>query len=333
MTNRHFGNIGDVWKHLPLAEIIAIERPERYWESHAGSAQYRLTHSEGRDYGVFQLLRSAGESIDLGSASFLCLLDGMRSRTGRLTAYPGSPRIAMELLGNRAEYLFCDLDGASLASIARVGRSLGIPPGALRRVRADGVRTLAKEVAGLARGRAAGTLILIDPCAGDDPFRRSETRPSPMDLFSLAASIGAKAVLWYWFDSCAARESTWQDIGTSLADYGVRPGPVRLWAGEICLAAIDSPGSYDPGVKGCGILCGNLADSAVSASSRLGYELSRIYRRSRLPDGASGAFDFKSIHLEVEMADGGRVVEGARPQGASRSRTRGPDKTLAEGRK
>gem|GEM_PF-3449085 len=35
MANKHFGSIGDIWKHLPLAEILEIERPRNYWESHA----------------------------------------------------------------------------------------------------------------------------------------------------------------------------------------------------------------------------------------------------------------------------------------------------------
>jgi hypothetical protein len=53
MANIHYGNIGDVWKHLPLAEILSMEAPNTYWESHAGSSQYPLTHSAERDYGVF----------------------------------------------------------------------------------------------------------------------------------------------------------------------------------------------------------------------------------------------------------------------------------------
>jgi hypothetical protein len=34
MTNIHYAKIGDVWKHLPLAEVLSIERPGRNWESH-----------------------------------------------------------------------------------------------------------------------------------------------------------------------------------------------------------------------------------------------------------------------------------------------------------
>ena len=62
MVNVHYARIGDVWKHLPLAEVLAIERPCRYWESHAGSSSYPLTRSPERDYGVFLFLERAVRS-------------------------------------------------------------------------------------------------------------------------------------------------------------------------------------------------------------------------------------------------------------------------------
>jgi len=34
--NNHFAELGDVWKHLPLAEILRINPPRQYWETHAG---------------------------------------------------------------------------------------------------------------------------------------------------------------------------------------------------------------------------------------------------------------------------------------------------------
>ena len=45
MAKGHYARIGDVWKHLPLAEVLSIERPGRYWESHAGPSSYSLTRS------------------------------------------------------------------------------------------------------------------------------------------------------------------------------------------------------------------------------------------------------------------------------------------------
>jgi 23S rRNA A2030 N6-methylase RlmJ len=45
MANQHFGNLGDVWKHLWLAGVVAGVRPGQYVETHAGSALYRLEGS------------------------------------------------------------------------------------------------------------------------------------------------------------------------------------------------------------------------------------------------------------------------------------------------
>jgi len=304
MANRHFGNIGDIWKHLPLAEILAIEKPQRYWESHAGSAQYRLRHSKGRDYGIYYLLAHAADSLYLGASSFLCLLDGTRTGSGKLAVYPGSPRIAMEMLGPAAWYLFCDIDGESLRTIRQAARSLGVPAGRLKCAKADGVRTVLKSALNLPQEQASSTMVLIDPCAGDRPFLRSQARPSPMDLFSLVAALGAKAILWYSFDSLSERQSAWEAIRSSLADHGIKPGARRLWCGEICLRAIQDAGlRFNPGAMGCGLLCGNLSGEAVSASSRLGYELARVYARASFPDGRRGAFDFRSIPLDVAVLE------------------------------
>jgi 23S rRNA A2030 N6-methylase RlmJ len=51
--NRHFAELGDVWKHLPLAEILHMDPPRVYWETHAGSASYPLTESPSRLHGLF----------------------------------------------------------------------------------------------------------------------------------------------------------------------------------------------------------------------------------------------------------------------------------------
>lgn len=302
MANRHFGNIGDIWKHLPLAEILAVEKPQRYWESHAGSAEYALRPSPSRDYGVYYLLAHAGDSLYIGGSSFLCLLEGARTGDGPLAVYPGSPRIAMEILGSAAWYLFCDIDGASLRTIRQAARSLAVPVGRLKCAKADGVATLLKSALKLPQEQASSTLVLIDPCAGDEPFLRSGQRPSPMDLFSLLVVLGAKAILWYSFDSLGQRQSAWEAIRSSLGEHGVKPGTGGLWSGEICLKAIrDAAPEFNPGVMGCGILCGNLSGEAVSASSRLGYELARVYSRASFPGGRSGAFDFRSLPLDMAV--------------------------------
>ena len=44
MANRHFGKIADVWKHAALAEVLELEPPGRYAETHAGSGAYLVVH-------------------------------------------------------------------------------------------------------------------------------------------------------------------------------------------------------------------------------------------------------------------------------------------------
>ena len=59
MANRHFGNIGDVWKHVVLAEVLEREPPAWYAETHAGSGAYAVVHSGGREYGFLHFLEVA----------------------------------------------------------------------------------------------------------------------------------------------------------------------------------------------------------------------------------------------------------------------------------
>jgi hypothetical protein len=63
--NNHFAELGDVWKHLPLAEILRVNPPRVYWETHAGSASYVLTESPSRLHGALRFLSLAPEDPDL----------------------------------------------------------------------------------------------------------------------------------------------------------------------------------------------------------------------------------------------------------------------------
>src|SRR5215470_9755566 len=118
MGNIHFAKIGDVWKHLILAEALDHERPPRYWESNAGSALYPLTHSAERDYGVFRFYDGVRVSHHLQRTCYTGILAGLAFPARDYPAfYPGSPYIAMSVLSREAQYLFCDLDPESLRTI------------------------------------------------------------------------------------------------------------------------------------------------------------------------------------------------------------------------
>jgi len=286
MANRHYAEIGDIWKHLPLAEILAGEQPEQYWESHAGSAYYALTPAAGRDYGAIYFLAHAATHPLLSASAFWAILDSLKP-----TAYPGSPFLALKVSGAR-RFLFCDIDAESLSSIQNAARALRCRA-AVRCVQADGVDTLWQAAARLTERSAPQVFAHIDP------YRPWETNPagrSALGLFGELTRCGVKTMLWYGYDSAEGRSVCWEHIRSALAAYQV--DATRLWCGEINLAALADPSSiFNPGVLGCGILLGNLSHRTTQACARLGLALAEIYGSATFPDGRSGGIEFTIISL------------------------------------
>jgi 23S rRNA A2030 N6-methylase RlmJ len=283
MANVHYARIGDVWKHLPLAEVLRIERPGRYWESHAGSSTYPLTRSPERDYGAFAFLERAGRSSKLEGSSYGRLL--ARHAGGEVPTYTGSPRIAMELLGNSAEhFVFCDLDGTSLTNIGEDARDLGVPVGRARLMHEDGVPALSGELSGLSEEEAPGTFAHVDPYRPLEPGPDGETS---LGFFSQAVVRGVGCMLWYGFDSWRNR--------TALLDALRREGLAgRAWYGEVSLRAEElSEAGFNPGVLGCGILVCNVGEQTLAACGRLGKGLADAYAGARLPNGRDGSLGFE----------------------------------------
>jgi 23S rRNA A2030 N6-methylase RlmJ len=283
MANVHYARIGDVWKHLTLAEVLSIERPGYYWESHAGSSSYPLTPSPERDYGVFLFMERAVRSSVLERSAYRRLLY-LRERGETPPTYPGSPLIAMELLGGPGgRFLFCDLDGASLATIAEEARALGIPSDRARLVQGDGVSTLVEELARLSEEEASGTLLHVDPYRPLEPGHDGET---PLGLVARAAERGVGCMLWYGFDARDARAAVIGALHERIAG--------GAWYGEVSLRAEDlSEVGFDPGVLGCGVVVCNVGEEALGACSRLGEGLAQAYAGARLPNGRDGALEFE----------------------------------------
>jgi 23S rRNA (adenine2030-N6)-methyltransferase len=283
MANVHYARIGDVWKHLPLAEVLAIERPASYWESHAGSSTYPLTRSPERDYGAFLFLERAVRSKALKGSAYRQLLY-LRESGRAPPTYPGSPMIAMELLGGTGgRFLFCDLDGQSLATIAQDARALGVPSGRVRLVQGDGVSTLEEELARLSEEEAAGTFLHVDPYHPSEPGHGGE---SPLGLLARAAQRGVGCMLWYGFDARDERAVVLDALRERIAG--------GAWYGEVSLGAEDlSELGFDPGVLGCGVVLCNVGQEALAACSRLGEGLAQAYADARLPNGRDGTLEFE----------------------------------------
>jgi 23S rRNA A2030 N6-methylase RlmJ len=189
--NNHFAELGDVWKHLALAEILRMDPPRAYWETHAGSASYPLTESPSRLHGALRFLSLAPYDPDLRSCAYLAAL------THEPGVYPGSATLAMRSLGTSASYLFCDVDPRSAASLLDARGGLDV-----RVVDADGVSAIERE-AQLARVDARDVLVHVDPF---DPFERvSRNNRSPVELAGWLADAGYRLVYWYGYDSVERR--------------------------------------------------------------------------------------------------------------------------------
>jgi len=287
VANRHFAEIGDVWKHLPLAEILERERPGWFVETHAGSAVYPLGDGGWeRRYGVGRFRGHATPALERTRYARELAADPSR--------YPGSPALALRILGpNGTRFRFCDLDPESLDSIAAEAERLGIERERVRLEARDGIEAVGAWVDGLAAGDRSHALVHVD---GYWPFRPSPCGRSCADLFAQLARAGVRAVLWYGFHREPGPRRTGRDeLDRGLARL-VASEPPRgrsIWRGEVRIAqALRDPGfDLDPGVHGCGILTAGLEPRTVEAVAHLARELVRAYEGAELPGGGSGELE------------------------------------------
>ena len=291
MANRHYGKIGDVWKHLVLAELLHSEAPAEYWESHAGAADYALTHSVARNYGAYYFFRHARRSERLRRTPYYKLLYTLACGTHELPVYPGSPFIAMLLLKESAgRFLFCDVDRDSLSKIRQRADQLGLAA-RVETEHCDGVTMLGRKISGLPEADAARVFAHLDPYL---PFAADEEGRSTADLFRELTAKGARAMLWYGFGSEDDHAHLMKGFGVAAGAQRMHATRGAIWRGEIVLAAMHNPDfDINPGVMGCGVLCGNRNDGAIAACAELGEELARTYADAKFPDGSSGALEFR----------------------------------------
>lgn len=281
MANPHFAKFADIWKHLPLLEVLRIEQPRRYWETHAGTAFYPLTPSPEREYGVYHFLREAGTDPTLSQSAYYAALTSLPQRDGFPADYPGSAALAMLTLGDgAAEYILCDKDPASAASLEAASTELGLLD-RTRVLRTDGPGTIRSAARSLSPGEEGGILCHIDPF---NSFAAQPGMPSSVQLFEFIARSGIKAVYWYAYEAPDER-------GWLISQF---PQGTRAWCGDILLPEPDSSG-----LIGLGVGLANVSERAIERCGSLGRALERIYQDARLPSGARGSVSFAEYVSKV----------------------------------
>ena len=118
----HAGNIGDVWKHLVLAHVIASLQAAHpklcVLDCHAGEGEYVLKGRGEWGEGIGRLLDPAPGDI---SATFRRYLDCVQARLGKDGGvYPGSPVLLQALLRSEDALQCCELDAEAFAALDRV---------------------------------------------------------------------------------------------------------------------------------------------------------------------------------------------------------------------
>lgn len=284
MANHHFAKLADVWKHLPLAEVLACDRPRHYWESHAGSAEYAMVDDAERRYGARRLVAVAGRDPALAGSRYVAHLTAIGG--DGLAVYPGSARLAMAELGAGASYLLCDVDPRSAADLRDSADRLGLAE-RVRVEEGDGMGVLAAALDAV--DEPSTVVAHVDPF---DPRTPGPAGLSALDLARRLVDAGAGLVYWYGYDHPARR--AW--AVDELAD-GTRGRP--LWCGDVRIAACAPPAVRDDGDlgeattpgTGFGIVCANVSDRAREACVHLGEALRDAYERAPLPDGTPGRLE------------------------------------------
>jgi len=304
MANPYFGDFGDVLKHLMLTELLSIERPRAYWETHAGSARYALTRSDARNYGVYHFLEHAGRWPVLRASRYHTLLDRLPHVDGSPGVYPGSALLAMLELGTEVQtYLLCDRDPASVADLEAAARDCGVAAQA-RCLATDGVATILGEATDSTAPPLEQVLVHIDPF---DPFEQSG--PSGLSPFELACWLserGCKVIYWYAYDQTAPGAGgsgwAWRAFAKRVQD-----ADHSAWCGDIGLSAL-AMGGVAADVEcggGCGLVCANFARVAYERVSLLGEALAELYAGSVFSTGQRGALTFRTFGVNPAVGTSG----------------------------
>jgi 23S rRNA A2030 N6-methylase RlmJ len=293
VANIYFGDSGDVWKHLAFAQIVATEQPDHVWESHAGSAVYPLSHSPGRDTGVYFFREHVALSSTLQESAYARILRELE--TGEeLPRYPGSPFLALRLLTRGdADFVFCDTDAESLADIERAASGLSIDTARLQLIHGDGVSRLSQMGAVLPTADAASTLVHIDPY---DPRPASSAGQNAFDLLVQLGNRGIRCVLWAGYTTVAVHDELLQALHHAVTKAGTSAERLGLWCGDLRLgAALGAGPSANPDVFSSLVISSHVSAQTRAACDALGHELACIYETAWRADDRGEAIAYASF--------------------------------------
>jgi 23S rRNA A2030 N6-methylase RlmJ len=269
MANPHFANLGDVWKHLLLAEVIGWLRPGNYVETHAGSASYRLVDDVERGLGAQMFLRASAETEPLRSGIYRRHI--VEFARGAEPSYPGSPLLAMMLLGHACRYVFYDTDPVSVADLHAARERLGLRDTA-EVIHGDGLAETTRLLQ--AHGIGADSLVHVDPF----DFRAAGPGIiTALELITCLAAASIPTFAWYGLTSRSAAHELFHDV-TSAAPSAA------AWCAEL---RVGGPQAKEAGIGlGCGVVFTAADLSAVRSMRRAADAYVRAFNQHSAAAGA-----------------------------------------------
>ncbi|MBN1246545.1 MAG: hypothetical protein JXC32_02750 [Anaerolineae bacterium] len=270
MPYRHYGNIGDVWKHLPLCEVLAIEQPTAYIETNAAYAAYALEGTPRQRYGVGHTYAHANRAPAVDSSRYLALLRAVNAGLTEPRTYLGSSALAMQILGDSCErYILLDIEAPALANDVAYAGALGLT-GKVETLLGDSIAGTLSMLPRLERD----VFIHIDPYAIFEPNVAGQTY---FDVFLATARRGIRCMLWYGYFTGNERALLATRIRDAIVDGpGVTAG--QVYGVDVTMALLQPDTIVaNPGIVGCTVLTANLSQASREAVAALGQGLVTVY--------------------------------------------------------
>ncbi len=272
---KHFGRIGDIWKHLPLCEIVSSEDIQIYIETNSAYFSYVLEHSLEQDYGIGLFIENSKDHPKVIKSKYYKLIKPFYDED----KYLGSCGQIIHLLRDKPDnYIFFDIDKKALNSIEKSVIELGLSH-KVETIQMDSVTGLINLIPKINK-RA---FVHIDPYLIYQPNKDGY---SYLDGFFEASKKGIKCFLWYGFETLNEKNRI-NDILLSRIKKTEING---VSCDELILKAIhENSANINPGVLGCGILTSNLTKKSIKIISCYANLLVKIYKDSK----------FKGISAEL----------------------------------
>jgi 23S rRNA (adenine2030-N6)-methyltransferase len=185
----HAGNVGDVWKHVALLEVLrrvaATATQVVYVDTHAGEGEYDLGATGEWSEGIGRLWTS---DVEPPLAPYAGLVHRLTTGTARPATYPGSPAFARAALGPDATLHLWERDADAFARLQ--AHVAGAP-----RTRVgcgDGVAALAAELRAAEADAAAVVSTRRGPTSRTGPTSPTPSRRRSAGRRARASSSGIR---------------------------------------------------------------------------------------------------------------------------------------------